>query len=208
MIELHPADRISRENWLIFQSLQREAFEQTLPSRTQVELDHLVHLNEPDRFVRSHIDPNSEVGKNFNSNQNFYSPKVAVAFEGDIPVGFAYVTLNVSGQSKIIRLSKKYGTEHNYLWFREIAVRPEYQRQHVALKMARALLSGYDDERKLSAYVWPDEISFLAETLNELELSPTGENQVNIFGQDSDPIRQVRYQGLVGNTLQHIIDMR
>lgn len=94
--------------------------------------------------------------------------------------------------------------DKNYFWFREIAVRPDHQRKHVALHMAQTLLSGLDVHTPVAVYAWPDEIDFIETPLNLLNFQITGESQAIPFGEDSKPTRQVRYQGLVSDALHYI----
>lgn len=94
----HPQQLASRD-WLKLQEIQREAFSSSLP-RSQKEIDQLVDWNDPERYVRSHVHPNSEVGKRFSNNQEYSDPRVVIAHDGSTSnegfVGFAYGAYNVS----------------------------------------------------------------------------------------------------------------
>lgn len=193
-IKLYNPSELDRDEWKQLQSLERDAFVDTL-NRTQAEVDALVDWNDPARFMTSHIDPNTEVGKRYNSDQSYSHPKVAVATENREPIGFAYSAHNVSGSSEQIRLIKRLSVVKNYLWLREVAVKPEYHKHDVAKNLGRVLLRDAYGLQPVTAYIWPDEGSgFIQGTLERFGFSPIGEQQVKVFGDDSKPIRQLGMQ--------------
>lgn len=193
-VKLYRPEQLDRDEWRQLQGIERDAFMSAL-NRTQGEVDALVEWDNPPLFMISHLDPNTEVGKRYNPNQAYTHPRVAVATESREPIGFAYSAHNVSGGSERDRLVKRLSIVKNYLWIREIAVKPEHQRQGVARDLGKTLLKDAISLQPVAAYIWPDEDpSFMQSTLERLGFSPTGEQQVKVFGEDSAPIRQVRMQ--------------
>ena len=151
-------------------------------------------FHDPDRFIASHIDPNTEVGRRYNYNQEFTHPRVAIATKGDEIIGCMYTAHNVSGSSEQTRLLKRLSVVKNYLWVREVAVRPEYQIKGIAKRLGRASLEDAIGIQPVAAYIWPDEIDFLQGTLERYGFLPTGEQCVEVFGENSKPIKQIRMQ--------------
>jgi GNAT superfamily N-acetyltransferase len=196
-VTMYKPEELSSDQWLELQTLQRDTFSAELnATRTQEEIDHLVRWGSHNRYVSSHVDPNSEVGKSLNPNQEFFSPRIAiataVATKGSEIIGFGYASDNVSGETERIRTIKRFMTSKRYLWFREIAVKPDYQRRKIGAQIVGALLREVDIRQPVTAYIWPDEISFLEPTLSSLSFSSTGEQQVEVFGENTKPTRQVR----------------
>lgn len=191
---IYPASAIREDGWRTLQSIQRDAFSDGL-NRSQDEIDVLVEWNDPERYYRSHVDPNSEVGKRFNPDQSYSFDRVAVAATIDGgAIGFAYAANNVSGATEAERTAKRLSVVKNYLWIREIAVNPKYQRRGIGKMLGRMVLENAKDRQPVTAYIWPDEISFLEDVLTKLGFSTTGEQDVRVFGENSEPIRQVRMQ--------------
>jgi GNAT superfamily N-acetyltransferase len=184
---------VSKDNWRDIQTVQREAFARTL-DRSLSEIDELVGWDDPDRFYTSHADPMTEVGKRFNDDQSYTHPRVAVATSGKELLGFAYSAHNTSGSTDNERQKKRLSIVKNYLWLREIAVRPDHQQQGVAISLSRLLLKDAIRLQPVTAYVWPEEVDFLPGILGSLGFQETGEQQVILYGQDSDPVKQVRMQ--------------
>lgn len=191
-IKLYPAKSISTSEWLDLQTLQHEAFSQTL-DRSEAEVDVLVGRDDPAGFVRSHQNPNAEVGGRFYANQAYTRPRVAVATDANKLVGFAYSAHNVSGSNLVVRQAKRMALKKNYLWLREVAVSPEHTRQGVAKDLGRTILSDGFPQQPVSAYIWPDEIDFLQGTLERIGFVNTGEQPVDIFG-SGEEVTQVRMQ--------------
>lgn len=192
-VKIYDATDLDKGQWRQLQSIQREAFTTTL-DRTQQEIDALVGWNEPDDFYASHVDPNSEIDKRYNADQSYSKPRVAIATEASQPVGYAYSAHNVSGATERERSLKRLSVVKNYLWLREVAVKPEFQNQGIARKLGKTLLKDAIPLQPPTAYVWPDEIDFLQGALEKQGFVSTGEQAVKVFGEDSSPIRQVRLQ--------------
>lgn len=192
-VKVYDTADLSKDEWRQLQAISRDAFASTL-DRTQDEIDALVEWDDPSRYYTSHVDPNSEVGRRYNENQECSKPRVAVAAEGGEPVGFAYSAHNVSGATEKVRTAKKLSVVKNYLWLREIAVAPAHQRQGISKELGKALLKDAIPLQPPAAYIWPDEIGFLRESLERLYFWATGEQQSRIYGEGSTPVREVRMQ--------------
>ena len=175
------------------QSLQRDAFT-SVTDRPQEDIAYLVQWEDPKRYYDAHIDPNTVVGKRVNPNQSYTRQKIAVATEAREPIAFAYTAHNVSGAYPVDRLIKRLSVVRNYLWLREFAVRPDYQRQGVAKQLGLTVLKDAIELQPVAAYLWPDEIDFLPSFLNNLGFSPKSERQVHLYGESKSSVRQVRMQ--------------
>lgn len=191
--KLYDTLEISKDNWRDIQTVQRDSFTSTL-DRSQSEIDALVEWKDPDRFYMSHADPMNEVGQRFSEKQSFTHPKVAVATEGKELLGFAYSAHNTSGETEQERQKKRLSVVKNYLWLREIAVKPERQNMGVARNLGRLLLKDAIRLQPVTAYIWPEEIEFLPSILNSLGFVETGEQQVNLFDNGNELVKQVRMQ--------------
>lgn len=203
-VRIYDAAELDRDEWQRLHTLQRDAFSSTL-DRSQAEIDTLVGWNEPSDFYVSHINPNAEVGGRFAAGQSYFRPRVAVAAECGEPVGFAYSAHNVSGSTEHERFFKRLSLVKNYLWLREIAVKPDFQNMGVAKDLGRALLKDAIFLQPPTAYVWPDEAGVVHSALERLGFAPTDEQQVQIFGENSSPVRQVRLQApSVRSVLQNL----
>lgn len=192
-IKVYDPTNLDSSEWRQLQGISRDALTSTL-DRTQDEIDALVAWETPDIFYASHINPNTLVGERYNANQSYTKPRVAVATEAGEPIGFAYSAHNVSGTSEINRRVKRLTLAKNYLWLREIAVGPNFQRQGVAAEIGKALLKDALPLQPPTTYVWPDEIDFLQGALQSVGFHATGEQDVKLFGENSAPVRQVRMQ--------------
>lgn len=192
-VRLFDPAELDRGEWHQLQSIQREGFKATLEHRSQEDRDALIDWGDPERYFQSHLDPNTEVGRHFNENQEYTHPRVAVALEGGEPIGFGYTALNASGETPEARRRKQLTVVKNYLWLREIAVEPSSQRKGVGREVGRRLMRDRFPFRRVTAYIWPDEIPFLGEVLDRVGFVPTGEQNVELFP-GKPPVRQVRMQ--------------
>lgn len=185
---------LSGTRWRELQSVEYSAFAATL-KRSPAEIDELVNWNDRDAYFKSHVDPNTEVGRRLSPNQDFASPAVAVATESGNPVGFAYSARNVSGGSELLRTVKAMSIVKNYLWIRTVVVLPEYHRQGIATNLLKVLLDEAISFQPVAAYVWPEEDGGFAQTkLTEHQFRPTGSQNVEVFGKAARPVKQVRME--------------
>jgi GNAT superfamily N-acetyltransferase len=188
---LQPAE-LNPNEWRELQAVSRASFA-TL-DRSQAEIDHFVSWSDPERFHRSRIDPNSEVGKSLNPDQSFSNAWVALAVDGNDVIGHAYAANNVSGSNKLERAIKLLGTQKRYWWFREIAVLPDYRRLGLAKDLGAMLVTRSQPWQPATAYIWPDETQFMPQFMRRATFQPTGEQLLPAFGEDARPVRQVRVQ--------------
>jgi GNAT superfamily N-acetyltransferase len=194
-VELSEPSDLSRSDWVINQDIAAEAFTHSLPYRTQQEIEYLVNSSDPNAYYASHIDPRSEAGRRFNPYQSYSKLRVARAFVDGKLVGWGYAADNTSGSSEFIREIKRISVVKNYLWLRELVVKPEFMRQGIAKEIGRELLTDANERQPVTCYMWPDEDpAFMSEVASRLGFEPTGERQVNLFGPNSEPVRQVRMQ--------------
>ena len=191
--ELLTPDELNANEWRQLQALSRESFGEQL-DRSQTEIDALTAWNDPERYRESRVNPNSEVGRRFNPNQSFSRSRVAVATEGQDFVGFAYGVDNVSGSTRVERFMKMRNSHKRYHLIREIVVQPDYQRSGIATHLGRMVLFSGQPWQSVTAYIWPDEARFMPSVLRKRGFEPTGEQEVHVFGEDAEPVRQVRMQ--------------
>ena len=178
-IKLYDPSDLSAEEWRELQELSRESFSSTL-QRSQDEIDFLVGWDYPKRYYVSHIDPNTEVGKRYNDNQSYSRPKVAIAKNGNELIGSGYTADNVSGEHQDL---KRLSIVKNYLWLREMSVKPKYQKQEVAKEIGAKLLKSAKILQPVTAYILPIEIPFLFNALNYYGFNKTKEDKdLDIFG--------------------------
>ncbi len=192
-IKVFDAADLDREEWRQLQGVSREAFANTL-DRTQDEIDAAVEWGDPTLFYASHVDPNFQVNGRYNADQSFSKPRVAVATETGAPIGFAFSAHNVSGANQRERMIKRLSVVKNYLWLREVAVAPEFQRQGIATDLGKALLRDAIPFQPPTAYIWPKEVGFLQGVLERAGFVATDEQGVRVFGEDSTLVTQVRLQ--------------
>ncbi len=197
-IRLHQPQEFNIEQWHNLQDLQFDAYARTtLSQRDPEEIDYLVMKNDFPRFLESHLDPNKEVGNRFREDQRYSSPLVAVAIDAgrnNMPVGWAYSAHNVSGSHQIF---KRLSIVRNYHWLREAVVKPEYQQQGIYKRLCNGLLARGFDHQRVATYVWPEEIPFLKEKLENYGFVPKGkptpERPIDLFG-TGEMITQVRME--------------
>ncbi len=211
-------DQLNTAEWHQMLELQWDAFDSVpnVHDRGPDAISVLTDWYHPDRFIASHLDPNTEVGRRFNANQLYTRPRVAVARDGDTIIGFAYAANNVSGggppegpqndslKAQTIRQGKRLTVVKNHLWLREIAVDPAYQRQGVGKKLGRSILLTASPLQNFATYFWPDEIPFLGDVLEGLGAKITDEEQVEIYGPTRDSVRQVRAAGRAATALNRL----
>lgn len=185
------AGGLTMENWQDLQGIAREAFGAAV-DRPQADIDALVHWGDPEAFASSRRDPNELVGEEFVSGQEFSRPHVAIAMDGNVPVGYLYAADNVSGGSPTERRLKYLSIVKRHLWLREVAVLPEAQNNGVARQLGRSVLRMARDRQPVSAYVWPDLTPGIYGKLTELGFVETGDTPVHPFGPRTSPVRQVR----------------
>ncbi len=208
--EVRSAKKIDAKTWHTISELQVEATEKTL-RRSRKEAFEIVGALNFSRYLASHKNPNEEVGKLFNPNQHYRKPTVALAVDNKEIIGYMYSALNVSGPTRISRSNKRLFRNKEYVWIREVAVRPDYQQQHIATRLGRISLIGLNAEKPVSTYGWPDEIGFLERSLIDLGFVKTDEEPHKLGG-SSENVKLVRYQNTVGLLLkklnQKIMDSR
>jgi hypothetical protein len=191
-VKLSKPSDLSISDWTMNQDIAREAFIETLTTRTEDEIEHLINGANPEAYYDSHIDPKN---CGFNPDQSYWKLRVARAFLGNKLVGWGYAADNTSGRNEMIREAKRLSVVKNYLWLREIVVKPEFMENEFAKDIARALLRDGNDNQPVTGYVWPDEDpAFISYETKKLGFVPTGEEPVTLFGPESRPVRQVRLQ--------------
>ncbi|MGF7229246.1 MAG: GNAT family N-acetyltransferase [Candidatus Saccharibacteria bacterium] len=202
-ITVYDSWELDQREWRDLQHLTRQSFQHL--DRTNSEIDELVSWDNPGRFYRSHMDPNSEVGEAFNANQDFRYPKVAVARQDGEPTGFAYSAHNVSGASVAIREAKHYSIIKNYLWLREVVVDPMHRERGVGTALVEALLRDKTTipYQPVATYIWPSEMPTMQSTLERRGFRETGSQRVKLFGHAGEVV-QTRMQarsvrGLLGS---------
>ncbi len=195
MVELSKPSDLSPSDWVLNQDIAREAYTASLPNRTPAEIEYLINGDNPKAYYESHIDPKNEGGKRFDSDQSYSKLRVARVFIGRELAGWGYAADNTSGRNEIIREAKRLSVVKNYLWLREIVVKPEFMKHGVAKEIGRVLLEDAVDRQPVTGYMWPDEDpAFMGQVAEKLGFVSTGEREVPIFGPNTRTARQVRMQ--------------
>lgn len=209
-VDIWRPQKLSSEDWRELQGIARAAFADTLDLSVVSEEDiaNLVSWDDPSHFEASRINPMVDVGegKQFNSNQFFTHGRVAVALEnGSKPVGFGTSYWNTSFGppegphnyslgSLAVRMGKM-ATTQNHLMVRDLAVLPEdqYLRRGIGTQIARKLLGHALPWQPVTAVVWPTIDPLWIQPMLERHSFEKADRQIiHIFGEDSDPVWQVR----------------
>jgi len=206
-VELVDAHEIDRAGWRQLQEIYRDGLASTL-DRPQDDIDTYVGWDDPEGFYLSHLDPNTEVGKRYNGGQSFSRPRVAIAMALGEPVGFMYSANNVSGETAAERRRKQLTVVKNYKWIREVAVAPQMQRRGVAKMLGQKTLLHALPIQPVSAYIYPELMPHLQETLEAFGFSETGDQMVQAFGEASDPVtlRRMMAQSAYGVLARMSVD--
>ncbi len=203
------------DGWRKLQKLQHDAFvdemitkpesEGLSPIRSMNEIGYLTMQGRLHSYYYSHEDPNNEIGKRFAENQSFHNQKVAVAYQGDEPIGFMYLAHNVSGK-KLTRGIKRTTFYKDYLWLREVAIKAgeEYRGNGLASRLGRAVLHGENETRSVATYVWPEETPEIIDILHAKGFVLTDETERPVFGENSRPTLVQRYQAVAGRLLANL----
>jgi hypothetical protein len=196
-VKIYDPYEIDNDEWHDLQQLARTAFTADLSdSRSQAEINELVGWSEPDRYISSHLDPNTERGRRYNDAQDFRDPRVAVAKLGSELVGFGYIASNVSGETEEARDHKYRTIVKRYAWIREVVVAPDHRQKQIATRLGAALLSDktINALQPVSTYVWPDEMPWVKQTLSHLGFEATGTVEDHPFGETAAPTQLTRMQ--------------
>lgn len=219
-VKLFQPSELDADQWRQLQEVAMVAC--TAAFREGFDPEAYVDWNDRERFIESHLDPNSEVGRRYNFNQEYHHPRVAVAFDAGDPVSWGYSVRNVSGGgpaagpqndslpakgnrfakrlSGAIPLSRGPVRNRDYLHFREDYTLPHHQNQGEAKKVAKRLLLDAIPYQPVAAYVYPEiykpEMAPPEKTLKQLGFWVTD----NGHGKDPKvvsglgPVRQERWQ--------------
>lgn len=174
-----------------------------------VDPEAYIDWNDFDRFRENHLDPNKKVGVEENANQEYRHPRVAVAYDGDDPISWAYSDRNVSGggppegphddsdKARRARQLKRLSVVKNYLHYREDYTLPGYRHDRLAHQVGKRLLGNAIPLQPVAAYVYPDiyrpEIKSPLAEVQKLGFVTTGEVERQVPWA-SDPVRMVRVQ--------------
>lgn len=183
-INVYDATKLELADWYELQGVKRRALKTTL-NRTPEELDALVHTDDVERFAAIRSNPNSEVGRSFNAGQVYDHPRVAVATDGNKVLGFATAAHNRSGATSAELRKKRLTVVRNYLWLHEVAVIPDAQKQGVGTALAMALIKQTIPFRRVSAFIYPEEMPFLQPKLEEYGFIAGGQQAVSLAGRQA-----------------------
>ena len=229
-VQLFNPTEFNRDEWRQLQEIERDAYGLELVGTeardadgepfavTQEHVDELVGWNYPVDYFDSHIEPNNEVGRRYNANQEYTKPRVAVAMDDGVFIGFGQTAHNVSGggppqgphdtsfKAEAGREIRRLSIIKNHLWVRDIVVHPEYWNDKVAKDIGRELLRDGFRIQPVDFYWWPDvQPEFIGEALARAGMRPVpgDERPVKIFGDNSQPVRQVHMQGKTVMGVRH-----
>ena len=208
-IEVVRPNEIGPEGWREIQVLEREALKELFPNVPHDTIGEFVKLGDPQAYIRSHTHPNSKVGAGFRSGQVFDTPKVAVAYDDDKPVGFVYGAGNVSGPNAAVRFAKRLTTPNHYFNIRTAVVSPEYRRQEVATAMAKYWLGPVNPDRPVSAVIWPGLMPWWQTALERHGFEAVGPPfDVKMFsGEAPSDLDVVPHQLMKAPSVRHVLDL-
>lgn len=191
-----PADQVDRTQYRYAQDLERRCLGESL-NRSQKEIDYLLDWDNPVSFANSRINPMEGVySGRLHPDQSFSKPIATFAFKGEDLVGYAYSANNVSGNITQQAIKRLRGNK-NYVWFREIAVHPDYRRMGIARTLGYLSLQERKPKQPVTAYVWEE--AGIKKRLESLGFVSTGTSKREVFGPNSEPAVQHRMQ--VGGNL-------
>jgi len=202
-VKLQNPLELSREDWIECQNIALDAYRATLltPDGAQISENALRFMNsieDPERYARSHRDPNTEVGKLFGEDQDFKNMHVARTYVNGVIAGFGYSADNVSGGSELVRNVKRRFPMKNYFWVRELLVLPEFLREGVATETAKSLLgSATSPQQTVTHYDWPElQPNYVNDKITQLGFETEPMKKVELFGPGTTEVMQVRRSGL------------
>jgi len=172
---------VSRAIWHDLQNLGERAFEEALPDRSSTEVERLFHHDDPATFREARLNPLVDVRAGRLREGQFAKPLVALAYRPDgMPIGYAYSADNTSGGSRLERILKmrtppvvpvpKIGGKR-YVWFREIAIDPEFQHRGIAHALGYLSLEKRRPKQPVTAYVWEETVGIMG-LLRSVGFSP------------------------------------
>ncbi len=191
----HTPSTLQDSNWEDIQELLDEAFSEALPSRTSKEVEVLLGLNIWKTFISGRLEPNLMVGNRLRTNQEYAKPLIATAYDSKTLIGYAYTASNVSGNwaARKAKLAEP-DQSHNYVWFKEMAVKPDVQQRGIARLMGGMLLLRRVATQPVSAFSF-EEFPTIGSTLVKNGFEPMSEEPepVFAFGEDTVPAQQKGY---------------
>lgn len=162
--------------WAGIQEVERRAFREAMPRRDSSDIDYWLKVEDLEAFKATRLDPSVAVSSGeLNPNQSFAHAVMVVAYEGETPVGVAYNADNTSGGNAIIRGAKMMSTARRYAWFKEMAVRPDFQRRGIAYAMTALILGERHPQQPATAYVWKD-LGYMGKILGSIGFKDDGSN--------------------------------
>lgn len=187
MIDLgiyHP-EELTSEQWLDLRSLSRDSYRHTLDVPDEV-IDELVMQNDPDRYIASHLDINSEVDRRLAPDQAYSNPRVVIAREDDQIVGFGFAADNVSWSlrkklhlpERLLTLDltfiddwerqkKQEGIKHHFNYVREVIVNPNRLQRGIGKSILTELTESGNTELPVVTYIWTSLLPFLRDFLTK-----------------------------------------
>ena len=196
-IDIYKTSQTYVDHWWTVREIARFALKSATASRrTEEEVEHAVGIGNPNYYLEL-TDPNLMVGTKLSANQQFWSPKLALASVDYTTVGYSYSVQNTTGRTKIERLLKRHAPVINENYFRlgSIAVMPEVQSSGVGKALFKSTLNLAKPTQPVIVDLWPQELGqWQVEKLEQLGFVQTGETKVKPFGPDTEPTLQVRMQ--------------
>lgn len=181
-----PIDIVSYSKWLSIRGLAVKSFAADYATRRKSQVEHMLSAQTVDDFTASRKNPTRAARKAQHVRSSMhYHPRLAVASYLGEPVGYAYTTLNISGNP--LEKAAKFVAGHNWLNFRELAVDPEFRGHGIATALGAVLLHGYSPEQKVSAYTL-DANGKTRNKLTTLGFEEFGQPEPNLaFGPTAEP---------------------
>ncbi len=197
--------------WKALRELAERGFLASLPDRSLYEVSNLLSSKSVDAFRESRQKPTKAARNSDHMRPSwFYSPTMAIAYDGDAPIGYAYAAHNVSGG--IVEAAAKRFIARSFINFRELVVDPDYQGNGIAETLGFLSLSQQGEGLHTTAYVFDESVgvgaSLIGLGFDEYTDPETGYDhpeEVLAFGNDSAPAMMRRYEGGISMVKAHIL---
>lgn len=203
----HP-EAITSDEWRVIQPMRAGAYLEGLRgSRSPQEISYFTRGGDWEAFRQSCIDPTRE-GRLLRD-QSFDNPTAALAYIGNELVGFGLMADNTSGKNPAARRVKMLTTARRYALIREVVVRQDARRQHIASAIGSLMLNYYEEKQPVTAYTWeenfsggvtaasfglkPDMQTVPATQDEERAVQAPKTSAVQPFGPGSEPAHQLRW---------------
>ncbi len=206
-IAAYEPQQVSQGIWQDLHQISVRAYSDALQRPAEC-VEHFTQAHNFEGFYAQQLDPNARLEPQ--AEQQYYDPKVVIAYHNRQPVGYAYAANNTSGETPKIRQAKYNSITKRHFWIGTIVVDPDHRaylhkvnqesgehQQRVGMALLRNLLSQSNRFQPVAAYTYPDEFApgknAIQPVLEAIGMRSTGERLVDAFGTGQRDARLVRF---------------